>query len=126
MSWIGDMLAGKHPVEWYEAKIEYLQIRIQEYQRLIDNIKRGIDPLIFKAMKNKPTDEIREEITRTKEQLAGSRIAANLRLTNQRVEDLNKCIEIARHREIIDKLNNDIDGYRKDMQRVHGMQPQTA
>ena len=126
MSWIGDMLAGKHPVEWYESKINELQVRIQEYQRIIDSIKRGIDPLIFKAMKNKPVDEITEEIAKTKEQLAGGRIVANLKLTTHRVEDLNKCIEIAKYKERIDKLNKDIDGYKKDMRRVHGMQPQTA
>ena len=77
-------------------------------------------------MSNKSVDEINDEITKTKRQLAGGRIAANLRLTNQRVENLNKCIEIARLKERIDKLNNDINDYKKDMQRVHGMQPQTA
>ena len=126
MSWIGDIIAGKHTVEWYESKIKELQIRIQEYQRLIDNIKAGVDPKIFSAMSNKSVDEINDEITNTKRQLARGRIAANTQLTNQRVENLNKCIEIARYKERIDKLNNDIDGYKKDMRRVHGMQPQTA
>ena len=126
MGWIGDWIGGKHPIKWYESKINELQIRIQEYRRLIDKNKGEIGPQIFKAMENKSVDEIGEEITKTKRQIAGGGIIAKPRLTNQRVEDLNKCIEIAGYKERIDKLNNDIDDYKKDMLRVHGMQPQTA
>ena len=43
MGWIGDWFAGKHPVKWYESKINELQIRIKEYQRLIEEVKKGID-----------------------------------------------------------------------------------